>query len=116
MQKKNFRRRKRYARRDFYLSGIPSGVKIPENTPEALEMGLKYLKRQMKDTNTMGIYKDKTEFKKPSAVRRKIKKDAVRKQKLWNKITEQYWKDFTWLVPPSKNYKPGPNLPDLRDN
>ena len=57
MRKKNFRR-KRYARRDFYLPGIPTGVKIPENTPQALEMGLKYLKRQMKDTNTLGIYKE----------------------------------------------------------
>ena len=112
MRKKNFRR-KRYARRDFYLPGIPTGVKIPENTPQALEMGLKYLKRQMKDTNTLGIYKEKTEFKKPSSIRRKQKNDAIRKQKLIEKITKRFWKDYIWLVPPKKGENIGPNLPDF---
>ena len=115
MRRKNFRR-KRYARKDFYVPGCPGGVKIPDNTPQALEMGLKYLKRQMKDTNTLGIFREKTQFVKPSAVRRKVKKDAIRKQQLIEKLTKKFWKEFTWIVPPKKGQYIGPNLPDFDDN
>jgi len=111
--RKRFQKRKRHSRKDFFIPGCPSGVKIPDNSPEALEKGLKYLKRQMKDVDTMGIYRSKQEFIKPSAKRRKMMKDAVRKQQLYEKIQKRFWDNFTLILPPKKGDKIGPSLPDL---
>ena len=107
--RKKFQKRKRWSRQDFYLPGNPRGVKVPDNSPAALEKSLRYLKRQMKDSDTIGKLRANKEFIKPSAKRRKQKQDAVRKQQLRDKITKQFWKDFTWIVPPSSDI--GPNLP-----
>ena len=89
--------------------GNPRGVKVPDNSPGALEKSLRYLKRQMKDADIIGKCRAKQEFIKPSAKRRKQMQDAVRKQQLRDKISKQYWDNFTWIVPPSKNT--GPELP-----
>ena len=106
--KKAFRR-KRWSRQDFYLPGNPRGVKVPDNSPGALEKSLRYLKRQMKDADIVGKLRANQEYTKPSAKRRKQMQDAVRKQQLRDKISKQYWDNFTWIVPPSKNT--GPELP-----
>ena len=113
--KKNFRR-KRFSRREFYVPGIPRGVKIPDGSPQALEMGLKYLKRQMKDAGIVQTLRGKQYHVKPSTARRKLKDDAIRKQQLHDKITKRFWKDYVWLLPPSKGDNIGPNLPDCRDS
>lgn len=109
-QKKSYKR-KRWSRQDFYVKGNAQGVRIPDDSPEALEKGLRYLKRQMKDTNTIGILKSKQEYIKPSAKRYKKKKDAIRKQQLIDRIEKKYWDNFTWIVPSERNFD-GPNLPD----
>ena len=106
--KKAFRR-KRWSRQDFYLPGNPRGVKVPDNSPGALEKSLRYLKRQMKDADVIGKCRANQEYTKPSAKKRKLMQDAIRKQQLRDKLTKQYWDNFTWIVPPSKNE--GPNLP-----
>ena len=107
---KKFQKRKRWSRQDFYLPGIPSGVKVPDESQGALEKSLRYLKRQMKDADTINKLREKKEYTKPSAKKRKLKQDAVRKQQLRDKITKQFWKNFTWVVP-STNIQ-GPNLPE----
>ena len=107
--KKAFRR-KRWSRQDFYLPGNPRGVKVPDNSPGALEKSLRYLKRQMKDADIIGNLRSKQEYIKPSAKRRKQMQDAIRKQQLREKISKEYWKNFTWIVPDSS--VAGPDLPE----
>ena len=36
--------------------------------------------------------------------------DAIRKQQLREKISKEYWKNFTWIVPDSS--VAGPDLPE----
>lgn len=103
-------RKKRWSRQDFYIKGNPRGVKVPDSSPIALEKSLRYLKRQMKDSDILNIVRSNQEYTKPSAKRRKKMQDAVRKQQLIDKITKEYWDKFTWIVPPSKNI--GPVLPE----
>ena len=82
--KKDFSRkpfRKRLNRADFYLEGCPEGVKVPESSIFSLERALKYLKRQLKDSDEMMRYRAKSEYIKPSTVRRKQKEEAIRAQK-----------------------------------
>ena len=60
--KKDFKKRpfrKRHTRADFYLPGNPDGVKVPDSEPGTLEKALKYLKRQMKDSDVLFKYKEK---------------------------------------------------------
>ena len=114
--RKRFQKRKRHSRKDFFIPGTPSGVKVPDNSPESLEKALRYLKRQMKDTDVIGRFREKQEFIKPSAVRRKIKKDAVRKQQLWEKINKRFWDSYQLIIPPGKNKKVGPTMPEERSN
>jgi len=100
-------------RQDFFIPGTPSGVKVHDASPMALEKSLRYLKRQIKDTDVMGQYKAKQEFLKPSAIKRRKMKDAKYKQRLRDKISAEFWKDHVWLVP--KNFKSvnyGPTLPE----
>ena len=112
--RKKFQKIKRYSRQDFYVPGLPSAVKVPDSSPMALERALKYLKRQMKDADTIPRFRSLKEYTKPSLKRRKMKDDAIRKQQLREKISKRYWKEFTWVVPMDyKNSKHiGPNLPD----
>jgi len=101
--------RKKLGRHEFFVEGNPSGVKVPDASTGTLERALKYLKRQMKDSDTIGKLRANKEFIKPSAKRRKQMQDAVRKQQLRDKISKEYWDKFTWIVPPSKDI--GPDLP-----
>ena len=100
--------RKRYSRQDFYLPGVPTGVKIPDSSEASLEKGLRYFKRQLKDAGTIMDLKSRREYVKPTTKRRKLKKDAIRKQQYHDKITKKYWDNFTWIVP--GNYS-GPKSP-----
>ena len=114
--RKKFQKRKRYSRQDFYVPGSPGAVKVPDNSPEALERALKYLKRQMKDVDVIGKFRERQEFIKPSLKKRRQKNEAVRKQQLFEKINKRFWKNFT-LLGPTKDYRNiGPNLPDNRNN
>jgi small subunit ribosomal protein S21 len=106
--KKQFK--KRWSRQDFYVPGRPNAVKVPDASAGALEKSLRYLKRQMKDTDVIGQVRARQEFTKPSVVKRKKMKDAKRKQWVCDQITKKFWKDHVWLVPVPKGY--GPNLPD----
>ena len=45
-----------------------------------LEAALKFWKRQVKESNVLQEVKDRKEFIKPSAVKRKQKMDAIRKE------------------------------------
>lgn len=118
--KKNFKKRnfrqKRYSRNDFFLPGCPRGVKVPDNSPGSLERSLRYLKRQMKDTDVIGKFREKQEFIKPSAIKRKQKNDAIRKQKLWEKINARFWDNYQLIVPPKKGQHIGPVMPEERNN
>ena len=103
--KKAFRR-KRWSRQDFYLPGNPRGVKVPDNSPAALEKSLRYLKRQMKDADVIGKLRSNQEYTKPSAIKRKKMQDAKRAQWVKGQRSKQFWKDHVWLIPPGNNYGP----------
>tara|TARA_R110000787_G_scaffold51374_10_gene121778 strand:+ start:1005 stop:1370 length:366 start_codon:yes stop_codon:yes gene_type:complete len=102
--------KKRWTRQDFYIEGNSNGVKVPDASTGALEKSLKYLKRQMKDTDVIGQARARQEFIKPSAVRRKKMQDAKRAQWVEDRVSERFWKDHVWTVPPPKGY--GPIMPE----
>ena len=91
---KNFKKRpfkgKRHRREEFYLPGNGMGVKIPDSDPGTLEKGLRYLKRQLKDADTMMTLREKSYYTKPSLKRRKQKEDAVRDQQYRERIKRGY--------------------------
>jgi len=99
--------KKRWSRQDFYIEGNPNGVKVPDASTGALEKSLRYLKRQVKDADILGKYRSNQEFLKPSAVKRKKLQDAKRAQWVKDRVSERFWKNHTWLVPPHRDY--GPN-------
>jgi len=89
---------KRWSRKDFHLPGNPLGVKIPDASPGALEKGLKYLKRQMKDADIIGKYRSKKEYTKPSMLRRKQLEEAVRNLKYKTKMEQRREKGYVWTA------------------
>ena len=80
---KNFKKRpfkgKRHRREEFYLPGNGMGVKIPDSDPGTLEKGLRYLKRQLKDADTMMTLREKRYYTKPSLRKRKQKEEVKSK-------------------------------------
>ena len=95
--KKSFRK-KSFGRHDFYLEGCPEGVKVPDSSTYSLERAMKYLKRQLKDSEKIMRYKSKKEYIKPSAIRRKQKEDAIRKEKYQNSIRDRVEKNYVWTA------------------
>ena len=57
--------RKKLGRHEFFIEGMPSGVKVPDPSMGTLERALKYLKRQMKDADDIGQYRSRKEYRKP---------------------------------------------------
>ena len=91
---KNFKKRpfkgKRHRREEFYVPGNGMAVKIPDAEPGTLEKGLRYLKRQLKDADTMMTLRDKRYYTKPSLKRRKQKEEAIRDQQYRERIRKGY--------------------------
>ena len=100
---------KRYTKNDFILKGKSSGVKIP--APEAFEKGLKIWKRQVKESGVIQELKSRREYIKPSAMKRKLRNDAKRKQEYRTRIEKRYWDTVCWSVL-TDNMDYGPTLPD----
>ena len=96
-KKKPFRK-KSFGRHDFYLEGCPEGVKVPDSSTYSLERAMKYLKRQLKDSEKIMRYKGKKEYIKPSAVKRKQKSDAVRKQQYHSYLEAKRDKGYVWMA------------------
>ena len=59
---------------------IPGRFKAAKVVNGNIEAALKFWKRQVKDSNVLQEVKDRKEFIKPSAVKRKQKMDAIRKE------------------------------------
>ena len=89
---------KRWSRQDFHIPGSPLGVKIPDRSMGALEKGLKYLKRQMKDGDIIGKYKSKKEYVKPSAKKRMKLDSAIRNQQHQNMLDSKKGKNYVWTA------------------
>ena len=91
--------RKKHNRADFYLQGCPEGVKVPDAESGTLERALKYLKRQLKDSEKLLLVKERRYFEKPSAKRRKKMDRAKAMQKRHDKIMARRDKSYqSWLV------------------
>ena len=93
-KKSNF---KRYRREEFFVPGNGLAVKVPDSSPGTLEKALRYLKRQLKDDDTMMRLKSKSYYEKPSLKRKKIKEEAIRDQKYRTRISKKYDKPC-WTV------------------
>ena len=100
-QQNDFKKRpfkkKHFSRHDFYLEGCPEGVKVPDSSIFSLERALKYLKRQLKDSDKIMKYKAKGEYIKPSTIRRKQKEEAVRMQRYKEKQLARIDKGYVWV-------------------
>ena len=59
---------------------IPGKFKAAKVINGNIEAALKFCKRQVKESNVLQELKDRKEFIKPSAVKRKQKMDAIRKE------------------------------------
>ena len=85
-EKRKFK--KRWSRQDFHVPGCPQGVKIPDSSNGALEKGLRYLKRQMRDSDIIGRFKSKQEYIKPSRKRR-IELDEAKRSQRWSRLMHE---------------------------
>lgn len=98
----NYKKRpfkKRHTRADFYIAGNPDGVKVPDSDSFTLEKALKYLKRQLKDSEKLFLYKNKRYYEKPSQVRKVKMERAVAMQRREDAIQRRmYGKNNCWLV------------------
>ena len=59
---------------------IPGRFRAAKVVNGNIEAALKFWKRQMKESDVLQELKDRKEFIKPSAVKRKQKMDAIRKE------------------------------------
>jgi len=91
--------KKRHTRADFYISGCPDGVNVPDSEPGTLEKALKYLKRQLKDSEKLLKYKDNQYYEKPSAART-IKMDRAKamQKKYDAQQRRMFGKNQCWFV------------------
>ena len=79
-RKSNF---KKVRRDDMEVMGNPLAVKVVNGQ---IEPALKLWKRKMKDSGKLDEVKDRREFIKPSAVKRRKREEAIRTQ--WHKTQE----------------------------
>ena len=59
---------------------VPGKFKAAKVINGNIEAALKFWKRQVKESNVLQEVKDRKEFIKPSAIKRKQKMDAIRKE------------------------------------
>ena len=59
---------------------VPGRFKAAKVVNGNIEAALRFFKRQVKDSNVLQEVRDRQEFIKPSAVRRKQKQQAIRKE------------------------------------
>ena len=72
--------KKRYKKVRMEQMIIPCRFKAAKVINGNIEAALKFWKRQVKESNVLQEVKDRKEFIKPSAVKRKQKMDAIRKE------------------------------------
>lgn len=94
------RQRKRWKRRDFIVPGGGThAVKVPDNSPQALEKALRQLKRQLKDSNLFQEVRDRRYHTKPSWEKREKMKNAIRlNEKHVREQRERDRKQECWTV------------------
>tara|TARA_R110000744_G_scaffold278842_1_gene391061 strand:+ start:11 stop:382 length:372 start_codon:yes stop_codon:yes gene_type:complete len=90
--------RKKLGRHEFFIEGNANGVKVPDPSMGTLERALKYLKRQMKDSDVIGQYRSKKEYIKPSFKRRILKEDAIRQNAYKLKQEKRNEKGYVWTT------------------
>ena len=96
-KKKPFKK-KSFGRHDFYVEGNPDAVKVPDSSTYSLERALKYLKRQLKDSDKLASYRAKKEYIKPSQVRRKEKEEAERNNQYQLRMEKRHEKGYVWVA------------------
>ena len=67
---------------------VPGRFKAAKVVNGNIEAALRFFKRQMKESNVLQEVRDRQEFIKPSAVKRKQKQQAVRKEDI-SRLREQ---------------------------
>jgi len=93
-KKSNF---KRYRREDFFVPGHGLAVKVPDANTGTLEKALRYLKRQLKDDDTMAKVRSKKYYEKPSMRRRRELDEAIRNNNYQERVTKRHVK-YVWTA------------------
>lgn len=75
MQEQNKKRYKKVRREDMEIPGAPLGVKVVNNQ---IEPALRLWKRKVKDSGHLDELKERQQYTKPTAKRRRQKQLAVR--------------------------------------
>ena len=96
--KKRTFKKKHHGRHDFVIEGNPDGVKVPDTNSYTLERALRYLKRQLKDSEKIIKYRSKKEYIKPSLKRRREKEEAIRYQQYKVKNEKRDMKGHIWTA------------------
>jgi len=94
-KKSNF---KRHRREEFFVPGNGLAVKVPDSNIGTLEKALKYLKRQLKDDDTMMRLRAKRYYEKPTAKRKRVKEAAYRAQWTLDRQAERANKGHVWTA------------------
>jgi ribosomal protein S21 len=104
--KKDFNKkpfRKKHNRADFYIPGNPDGVRVPDDEFFTLEKALKYLKRQLKDSDKLLIAKERSRYIKPTEKRKKKMEKARAMQQRHDMMEKRNAKNYpSWLIMTSK--------------
>jgi len=90
--------KKKHGRHDFVIEGNADAVKVPDSNYYSLERALKYLKRQLKDSDKIAKYRANREYIKPSEKRRKQLEDAIRFQQYKEQNTKRDEKGYIWTA------------------
>ena len=93
-KKSNF---KRYRREEFFVPGHGLAVKVPDANTGTLEKALRYLKRQLKDDDTMMTLRSKRYYEKPSAKRRRELDEAIRNNRYEERVSKRQGK-YVWTA------------------
>jgi len=86
-KKSNF---KRHRREEFFVPGNAMAVKVPDSNYGTLEKALRYLKKQLRDDDTMMTLRSKQYYEKPSQKRKIQKEEAIRNQQYHERIKKGY--------------------------
>lgn len=87
MDIKNEAKKEKRKTKNCKLPGFIMGVKVPGNEKGDLEMALQQFKRMIKDSGLLIEYKRRTEYLKPSVVKREQYLKMLRKRK-FDKLEE----------------------------
>ena len=94
----DYKKRNRYKRSDFILDKSGTGVRVPDESPAALEGALRSFKKNLKEAGKIEEYKDRKTYTKPTMVRRRAKIEALRTEQFRWKAEKKLEDGYIWVA------------------